>query len=118
MSKRKERKKKQRSQQPNIPQETLDRVREQVKETGSTAPARASSAERRRRREISRKHQDPQARQEQEAERIAEALKNPTKVVSEEDLQNEYAYVLKDLRSMGILAAVLFVVLIVLAQFI
>lgn len=43
-------------------------------------------------------------------------LANPTITVTEEELHKEYNYVLSDLRSMAILAAVLVVALIVLAQ--
>ena len=48
-----------------------------------------------------------------DAEFVAERLANPTKVVSEEDLRADYGFVIKDLRNMGILAAVLFVALII-----
>lgn len=51
-----------------------------------------------------------------DAETIADLLTNPTRIVSEEEMRAEYNYVLADLRSMGLLAAVLFVTLIVLAQ--
>jgi len=49
-------------------------------------------------------------------EQVRRLLANPTKVVTEEELRREYSYVASDLRSMGILAAGLFVALIVLAQ--
>lgn len=55
-------------------------------------------------------------RPELDAERISELLENPTIEVTEEELRREYTYVLTDLRSMGLLAAGLFVTLIVLAQ--
>lgn len=48
-------------------------------------------------------------------EEIAEILANPTKMVSEEELRAQYGFVLADLRSMGILAAASFGVLILLA---
>lgn len=57
-------------------------------------------------------------RGELDGEQIAHLLANPTKIVSEEELHEEYGYVLRDLRNMGILAATLFVVLVMLAQFI
>jgi hypothetical protein len=47
---------------------------------------------------------------------IAERLANPTKTVSEEELRQQYSYVIADLRSMGLLAGGLFVFLIVIAQ--
>lgn len=46
------------------------------------------------------------------------ALAHPTKYVSEEQLQEEYGYVVMDIRNMGILAGGLMVVLVLLAQFI
>ncbi len=46
---------------------------------------------------------------------ISELLDNPTKTVSEAEFRAQYAYVLKDLRSMGLLTAALFGLLIVLA---
>jgi DNA-directed RNA polymerase specialized sigma24 family protein len=48
---------------------------------------------------------------------IAERLANPTRTVSEEELRQQYTYVLADLRSMGLLAGGLFVLMIVVAQF-
>lgn len=44
-------------------------------------------------------------------------LANPTKVVTEDSLKAEYGYVIMDIRNMGMLAAMLFVVLIIVAQF-
>ncbi|GAB4511979.1 MAG: hypothetical protein OHK0046_10810 [Anaerolineae bacterium] len=51
-------------------------------------------------------------------ETMERLLANPTKFVSEEQLHQEYGYVLRDLRNMGVLAAALFVILVILAQFI
>ncbi|NDJ62311.1 MAG: hypothetical protein GYB67_14385 [Chloroflexi bacterium] len=48
---------------------------------------------------------------------IADLLHNPTKTVSVEQLKQEYTYVVSDLRSMGILAAGLVVLLVLLATF-
>jgi hypothetical protein len=47
---------------------------------------------------------------------IADILAHPTKEVSEQELRQAYTYVVNDLRSMGILAASLIVLLFVLAQ--
>lgn len=47
---------------------------------------------------------------------VAQLLANPTKEVSEEQLRQEYSYVQADLRNMGLLAAGLVVLLVVLAQ--
>ena len=44
---------------------------------------------------------------------MAELLANPTKVVTEEDLRADYGFVIKDLRNMGVLAAGLFIALII-----
>jgi hypothetical protein len=48
---------------------------------------------------------------------IAERLANPVRTVSEDELRQQYTYVVADLRSMGLLAAGLFAFLIVIAQF-
>lgn len=47
---------------------------------------------------------------------IADILAHPTKTVTEDELRQAYTYVLNDLRSMGLLAASLIVLLFVLAQ--
>jgi DNA-directed RNA polymerase specialized sigma24 family protein len=47
---------------------------------------------------------------------IAERLAHPTRTVSEDELRQQYMYVLADLRSMGLLAAGLFALIIVIAQ--
>lgn len=47
---------------------------------------------------------------------IADILAHPTKQVSEQELREAYTYVVNDLRSMGILAVSLMVLLFVLAQ--
>jgi hypothetical protein len=49
-------------------------------------------------------------------ETIADILANPTKIVTEEELRSEYTYVLNDIRSMGLLALGLVVLLVVLAS--
>lgn len=46
---------------------------------------------------------------------ISELLDHPTKTVTEAEFRTQYAYVLKDLRSMGLLTAALFALLIVLS---
>lgn len=50
-----------------------------------------------------------------DAERIANLLENPTKIVTTEQLRAEYGYVVADIRSMFLLAGGLVIVLIVLA---
>lgn len=46
---------------------------------------------------------------------ISDLLDHPTKFVSEAEMRAQYAYVLQDLRSMGILTAALFALLVALA---
>jgi len=47
---------------------------------------------------------------------IRSRLANPTRFVTKEQLQQEYSYVTSDLRSMGILAAVLLVAMVVIEK--
>ena len=47
------------------------------------------------------------------ADYVADLLANPTKVVTEADLRADYGFVIKDLRNMGILAAGLFIALVI-----
>jgi hypothetical protein len=47
---------------------------------------------------------------------IREKLAHPTRIVTEAELRHDYTYVVRDLRSMGLLAAGLLVALVVLAQ--
>mgnify|MGYP001374312890 FL=1 len=49
------------------------------------------------------------------ADEISEILAHPTKVVTEAELHQQYGYVLRDLRNMGVLAASSFLFLILLA---
>lgn len=67
-----------------------------------------------------RRSRSPEAarerRTELDAETVAELLENPTIEVSEDELRRDYAYVVADLRSMGLLAGGLIVTLVVLAQ--
>lgn len=117
---------KRRRKKPNIPQSVIDEARQENADGGSAstaAPAKAKAektssetpkARRSRRRDIQggatlekRKDSDSLT-----GDYIAEMIANPTKVVTEEDLRADYGFVIKDLRNMGILAAVLFVCLI------
>lgn len=136
MSKRKSRK----SSSPNIPEETLQRARQEAGlapkpqpeeaqpdeedvEIEAAAPAVSiPRTEAPRRRDLSAqsvkrkaKPRRPQNYQEMSPEDVAYALEHPTKIVSEDALREQYSYVLADLRSMAILAAVLFLALIVIA---
>jgi hypothetical protein len=51
-----------------------------------------------------------------DSELTAQRLANPTRFVSEDDMRAAYTYVIRDLRSMGVLAVGLVVLLVVLAQ--
>ena len=55
--------------------------------------------------------------EELDQEQIAYLLSHPTKQVGNDELRAEYGFVLRDLRNMGLLAALLFVLLVALAQF-
>ena len=138
MSKRRNRKK---SSQANLPQETLARARreaglvdEEITEEADAAeapevpvaapdlppaPARTRSAETLppvQRRSSRRREKEVDVSQLSQEE-IAERLANPTRTVTEEQLREQYTYVISDLRSMGVLAGLLFVVMILAAQF-
>jgi hypothetical protein len=129
---------KRRNKKPNLPDDVLARARKQAgieepeeveeveeeieepKKNGKNGNGEKSVVERAARRrklspvqlERSRKRGDL------DAEVIREMLENPTDFVSEEQLREEYQFVLFDLRNMGILAAALMVLLVALAQFI
>lgn len=122
MSRRKNRGK---SKSPNIPEETLERARRQARgedvdapyvsneeETEAlntvSTPSLSSSAARTRRKQT-------KSVEELTPEEVRYLLHNPTKTVDEETLHQEYGYVLQDLRNMGVLAVLSFVVLIGLA---
>lgn len=49
-------------------------------------------------------------------ERVQELLAKPTRIVTEAELRSEYQHVVNDIRSMFLLAAVLMLLLVVLAQ--
>lgn len=125
MSKRRNRK-----GSPNIPQDILERARQQIaqEETAgeesvaapevTSAPERAQSHRPRpRRREglqpvrLGEKQVDPN-----DPETVRQLLANPTKIVTEDELRQEYSYVLADLKSMGLLAAALVIALVAMAQ--
>ncbi|MBN1200771.1 MAG: hypothetical protein JXJ20_02840 [Anaerolineae bacterium] len=85
---------------PNVPQQTLERAR---RELYSAADAPVEQAPR-------------PASQPQVAK--APTPVQAVKATSVRNLRQEYAYVLSDLRNMGILAAVLMVVLVLMSLFI
>lgn len=138
MSKRKNRK----SSTPNLPQETLERARQEaglspveprpsaneddiddeVVSAADAAPS-APNPDTSRQRDMPlppqtnrrKRKPKPLTYEEMTQEEVAHALENPTKIVTEAELRIQYSYVLMDIRSMAILAAVLFVALIIIA---
>ena len=132
-----------RDRQPNIPMDALQRAREQAGlpstpsedvaseaskaevaapvETAAptfTPSASAGSVAARRRKVGSAQLDSAKRRSQTDQDKIKYLLEHPTKTVSEAELRKEYFHVLIDLRNMGLLAAVLVGVLIILAQFI
>ncbi|MCY3979346.1 MAG: hypothetical protein OXG23_14710 [Chloroflexi bacterium] len=118
---------KRRRRKPNISQAVLDQARQGVVDEGSAEvpAAGASSAAanttvpkqppRRRRALQSAQLERRKDEGALDAEYVAELLANPTKVVTEDDLRADYGFVIKDLRNMGILAACLFIALVIAA---
>lgn len=117
---------KRRRRKPNISQAALDQAREGVAQQGGTSESRArqsapaaeaapAAAPKPRRRRALQAAQLERRKDEGalDAEYVAERLANPTKVVTAEDLRADYGFVIKDLRNMGLLAAALFIALIV-----
>ena len=113
---------KRRRRKPNISQTVLDQARQGAADTGApdsaaqpdAAPTSAKPAPPRRRRAL----QAAQLERRKDAgaldgEYVAELLANPTKVVTEDDLRADYGFVIRDLRNMGILAAGLFIALVI-----
>ena len=140
-------KRKNRNQSPNIPQSTLDRARQQLGQAADESPVQAAPevkvekpvrveqsepavvaarpvSERRARpartgtstsrttRSTSRKDDK------HDISYIRQRLANPTRIVTEADLKAEYSYVITDLRTMGILATILVIVLVVIEKII
>ena len=114
---------KRRRRKPNISQTVLDQARQGAADSGATeagarqdTPAATSEkkAPPRRRRTL----QAAQLERRKDAgaldgEYVAELLANPTKVVTEDDLRADYGFVIRDLRNMGVLAACLFIALVI-----
>jgi secreted Zn-dependent insulinase-like peptidase len=118
-------KRKNRSSAPDLPKATLERAREQIEEADDEVTP-AQERQSRRERQRSRRRDQPEIIQysqrnkkdTMDSGKLEELLAHPTKFVTEEQLRAEYGYVLADIRSMAVLATVLIVVLVVLAQFI
>ena len=113
---------KRRRRKPNISQTVLDQARHGAVDAGApesaAQPDAAATSEKkappRRRRTL----QAAQLERRKDAgaldgEYVAELLANPTKVVTEDDLRADYGFVIRDLRNMGILAAGLFIALVI-----
>ena len=134
-------KRKNRNQSPNIPQSTLDRARQQLGQTEEpvavapeakvekavpvvekAAPVVAArpAAERRPRPARTGTSTPRTSRKEEKHDMayIRQRLANPTRIVTEADLKAEYSYVITDLRTMGILATILVIALIVIEKII
>jgi len=115
---------KRRRRKPNISQAVLEQARQGVLDEGrrdaepapelTPATAARPAAPPRRRRALQaaqlERRKDEGAL---DADYVAELLANPTKVVSEDDLRADYGFVIRDLRNMGILAAALFITLVI-----
>ena len=117
---------KRRRRKPNISQAALEQARQGAPTAEAAQPAPAQRAEpaqtpapasRARRRRALQSAQLERRRDQGalDGEYVAELLRNPTKVVTEDDLRADYGFVIRDLRNMGILAAALFVALIIAA---
>lgn len=106
---------KRRRRKPNISKAALEQARQGAVESKaeSQSPPPAAVKPRRRRRDLQAvqlaKRKSEGAL---DAEYVAELLANPNKTVSEAELRADYSFVMKDLRSMGLLAAALFVLLV------
>lgn len=136
MAKRRTRNKKNNTS-PNIPDSVMERARQQIgaddndtedaiTETESDLAVISAEAQReaekrseRAVKRASRRRQtasvsDKKKRNEVSPELVADMLANPTINVTEDQLRNQYGYVIADLRNMGVLAAILFMVLLAL----
>jgi hypothetical protein len=129
-------KRRNRSKEPNLPEATLQRAREQAGlptppadaqpdtppaadapslQSVLAAPKPAPRASTRKRIEAASLERS-RKRGQLDADTVEAMLANPTKIVTEAELRAEYSHVLVDLRNMGLLAAVLVVVLVIMAQ--
>ena len=86
-----------------------------VSETAVEPDSRAARRAARRRRRLERATQAHDPDEPLDSAAIAERLRAPTRTVSESELRADYAYVLRDLRGMAILAAALIGALFLLA---
>ena len=111
---------KRRRRQPDLPQDTLARARreagleEEPAQAVAPRPARARRSEEARA-VTPRRVRSLRSTDELTQDEIAERLANPVRQVSEAQLRAQYGYVIADLRSMGLLALALFVLMILAA---
>lgn len=116
------------SDKPNKPRRSsgVDRERAAKMRAAYTNPYKTVSAAQRRVRDELYEERDalresPRERRERRDdgemshEMIEQALRNPTKFVTEAELREQYHHVLNDVRNMGLLAGSLMIVLVVLA---
>jgi len=124
--------KKRTRKKPNIPQAAIEQARQEngieetpkssdsdntqasasVTESVQSEPSKPSRS-RRRGRDLHAAQLNKRKKESgYDAEYVSEQLANPTKIVTEEELKEDYGFVITDLRNMGVLAAVLFVALI------
>ena len=109
---------KRRRRKPNISKAALEQARGAVesKDESQSPPSPAAVKPRRRRRDLQTVQLEKRKSEGAlDAEYVAELLANPNKTVSEAELRADYSFVMKDLRSMGLLAAALFVLLVAIA---
>jgi hypothetical protein len=135
-------KRKKRRSKPNISEEAIERARQQLEdeedadqseeEEASEDEPQEQEPSRKRRRRRERKERSTakpaevvqysqiskRKRDELDNEMVEQMLAHPTKFVTEEELREDYHYVITDLRSMGLLAVALLVAIIVLGQLI
>lgn len=111
-----------RRRRPNLPQDTLSRARREagLAETPRVvAPAQGGRSAKRheavRTTSAAQRLRNLRAPDELTQDEIAGRLARPVRQVSEEQLRAQYAYVVADLRSMGLLALGLFVLMILAA---
>ena len=122
------------NKQPDLPAATLKRARAQIRseeldeeqEEAQVAAEAEVQAKARRDERRARRRATPQPvnyarrRSEKEIDQsfVQDRLAHPTKFVSEAELRQEYGHVLRDIRGMFLLAGLLMVLLVVLAQLI
>lgn len=113
-------KKRRRKNQPNLPDDVLARARQQAgleddnssNDDDSDDMSVNERAARRRNTVTPVQIERSRKRGELTNDMVSEVLSNPTKIVTEEEMREEYQHVIYDLRNMGILAAILIVVLV------